>query len=118
MRANRRFDRSRSRVLGLAVQKNWLRLRLSVGKLATYGTLALVYLDRAGGGISGRHGDQRTRFRPVGKSSGGRYRRVVGRFLFGLLGLSAVNLAGRLICAFVGAVVLLMLLKFIKRKGA
>lgn len=43
---------------------------------------------------------------------------LLGGFLFGLLGLSAVSLVGKLICAFVGAVVLLVLLKFIKRRGA
>ena len=43
---------------------------------------------------------------------------LLGGFLFGLLGLSAVSVAGRLVCAFVGAVVLLWLLKFIKGKGA
>jgi uncharacterized membrane protein YeaQ/YmgE (transglycosylase-associated protein family) len=43
---------------------------------------------------------------------------LLGGFLFGLFGLSAVNLVGRLVCAFVGAVVLLWLLKFIKRRGA
>jgi uncharacterized membrane protein YeaQ/YmgE (transglycosylase-associated protein family) len=42
---------------------------------------------------------------------------LLGGFLFGLLGISANNLLGDLICAFVGAVVLLVLIGFIKRKG-
>ena len=37
---------------------------------------------------------------------------------FGLLGIATTNLIGALICAFVGAVVLLVLIGFIKRKGA
>lgn len=43
---------------------------------------------------------------------------LLGGFIFGLLGISANNLLGSLICAFVGAVVLLVLISFIKRKGA
>ena len=43
---------------------------------------------------------------------------VLGGFIFGLLGISANTLLGSLVCAFVGAVVLLMLIGFIKRKGA
>lgn len=42
---------------------------------------------------------------------------LLGGFLFGLFGLATTNLIGNLICAFVGAVVLLLLLGFIKRKG-
>jgi uncharacterized membrane protein YeaQ/YmgE (transglycosylase-associated protein family) len=42
---------------------------------------------------------------------------LLGGFLFGLLGLAANNLLGELICAFVGAVVLLVLIGFVKRKG-
>lgn len=41
---------------------------------------------------------------------------VLGGFLFGLLGLSANNLIGELICAFVGAVVLLLLIGVATRK--
>ena len=43
---------------------------------------------------------------------------LLGGFLFALLGLSPSNLLGDLICAFVGAVVLLLVIRFIKRKGA
>jgi uncharacterized membrane protein YeaQ/YmgE (transglycosylase-associated protein family) len=43
---------------------------------------------------------------------------ILGGFLFGLLGIGAYNLIGDLISAFVGAVVLLLLIGFIKRKGA
>ena len=43
---------------------------------------------------------------------------VLGGFIFGLLGLGANNLLGALICAFVGAVVLLLLIGFVKGKGA
>jgi uncharacterized membrane protein YeaQ/YmgE (transglycosylase-associated protein family) len=42
---------------------------------------------------------------------------LLGGFLFGLLGLGPNNLLGVLISAFVGAVVLLLLIGFIKRKG-
>jgi uncharacterized membrane protein YeaQ/YmgE (transglycosylase-associated protein family) len=41
---------------------------------------------------------------------------LLGGFLFGLLGLSATGKIGQLVCAFVGAVVLLYLLKFVKSK--
>ncbi len=43
---------------------------------------------------------------------------ILGGFLFGLLGMATTNLLGNLICAFVGAVVLLVLIGFVKRKGA
>ena len=43
---------------------------------------------------------------------------LLGGFLFGLLGLSSNGIIGNLICAFVGAVVLLVLIGFVKRKGA
>ena len=43
---------------------------------------------------------------------------LLGGFLFGLLGLSSNGIIGNLICAFVGAVVLLVLIGFIKRKEA
>ena len=42
---------------------------------------------------------------------------LLGGFLFGLLGLGPSNLLGVLISAFVGAVVLLLIIGFIKRKG-
>jgi hypothetical protein len=42
---------------------------------------------------------------------------LLGGFLFGLLGLSASGIIGNLICAFVGAIVLLVLIGFVKRKG-
>ena len=42
---------------------------------------------------------------------------VLGGFIFGLLGISASNLMGALVCAFFGAVVLLVLLGFVGRKG-
>ena len=42
---------------------------------------------------------------------------VLGGFIFGLLGLGANNLLGSLICAFVGAVVLLLIVGFIRRRG-
>jgi uncharacterized membrane protein YeaQ/YmgE (transglycosylase-associated protein family) len=41
---------------------------------------------------------------------------LLGGFLFNLLGLSATGKLGNLICAFLGAVVLLYLLKFVKSK--
>jgi uncharacterized membrane protein YeaQ/YmgE (transglycosylase-associated protein family) len=41
---------------------------------------------------------------------------LLGGFLFSLLGLSATGKIGQLVCAFVGAVVLLDLLKFVKSK--
>lgn len=41
---------------------------------------------------------------------------LLGGFLFRLLGLSATGKIGELICAFVGALVLLFLLKFVKSK--
>ncbi len=41
---------------------------------------------------------------------------LLGGFLFSLLGLSATSKVGQLVCAFVGAVVLLYLLKFVKSK--
>ena len=41
---------------------------------------------------------------------------LLGGFIFGLLGIGANNLLGSLICAFVGAVVLLWLLGFVGRK--
>jgi uncharacterized membrane protein YeaQ/YmgE (transglycosylase-associated protein family) len=40
---------------------------------------------------------------------------ILGGFLFGLLGLSATGLLGRLITATVGAIVLILLLRLIKR---
>ena len=43
---------------------------------------------------------------------------LLGGFLFGLLGLTSTNLLGKLISAFVGSVVLLLALGFVKRKGA
>ncbi len=42
---------------------------------------------------------------------------LLGGFIFGLLGIGANNLLGALVCSFVGAVVLLVLIGFIKRKG-
>jgi uncharacterized membrane protein YeaQ/YmgE (transglycosylase-associated protein family) len=42
---------------------------------------------------------------------------LLGGFLFGLLGIVSVNVIGNLISAFVGAVVLLLLIGFVKRKG-
>jgi uncharacterized membrane protein YeaQ/YmgE (transglycosylase-associated protein family) len=42
---------------------------------------------------------------------------LLGGFVFGLLGLSTTGKMGELICAFVGAIVLLCLLKFVKSKG-
>lgn len=42
---------------------------------------------------------------------------LLGGFVFGLLGLSTTGKMGELICAFVGAIVLLFLLKFVKGKG-
>lgn len=41
---------------------------------------------------------------------------LLGGFLFRLLGLSTTGKLGELICAFVGAIVLLFLLKFVKSK--
>lgn len=41
---------------------------------------------------------------------------LLGGFLFRLVGLSATGKLGELICAFVGAIVLLYLLKFVKSK--
>lgn len=41
---------------------------------------------------------------------------LLGGFLFSVLGLSAHGKMGQLICALVGAVVLLYLLKFVKSK--
>ena len=41
---------------------------------------------------------------------------LLGGFLFRLLGLSTTGKMGELICAFVGAIVLLFLLKFVKSK--
>jgi uncharacterized membrane protein YeaQ/YmgE (transglycosylase-associated protein family) len=43
---------------------------------------------------------------------------VLGGFIFSLLGVAATNTLGKLISAFVGAVVLLMAIGFVKRKGA
>jgi uncharacterized membrane protein YeaQ/YmgE (transglycosylase-associated protein family) len=43
---------------------------------------------------------------------------LLGGFLFDLLGLFPVSLLGNLISAFVGAVVLLLIIGFIKKKGA
>ena len=43
---------------------------------------------------------------------------LLGGFLFGLLGFVAIGLAGNLISAFVGAVVLLLLIGFVQRKGS
>ena len=42
---------------------------------------------------------------------------LLGGFLFKLLGLSTTGKIGELLCAFVGAIVLLFLLKFVKGKG-
>ena len=42
---------------------------------------------------------------------------LLGGFLFKLLGLSTTGKIGQLVCAFVGAIVLLFLLKFVKGKG-
>lgn len=41
---------------------------------------------------------------------------LLGGFLFQLLGLSTTGKLGELICAFIGAVVLLFLLKFVKSR--
>lgn len=41
---------------------------------------------------------------------------LLGGFLFGLLGLSTTGKVGQLLCAFVGAIVLLFLLRFVKGK--
>jgi uncharacterized membrane protein YeaQ/YmgE (transglycosylase-associated protein family) len=43
---------------------------------------------------------------------------LLGGFLFGLFGIAATNIVGNLISAVVGAVVLLLLIGFVKRKGA
>jgi uncharacterized membrane protein YeaQ/YmgE (transglycosylase-associated protein family) len=43
---------------------------------------------------------------------------LLGGLIFGLLGIATTNLLGSLICAFVGAVVLLILIGFVKRRGA
>jgi len=43
---------------------------------------------------------------------------LLGGFVFGLLGISATGRVGNLLCAFIGAIVLLFLLRFIKGKGA
>ena len=43
---------------------------------------------------------------------------LLGGFLFGLMGLFPGNMLGELVCAFVGAVVLLWIIGFVKRKGA
>src|SRR5688572_18623555 len=43
---------------------------------------------------------------------------LLGGLLFGLVGLSASGIIGNLICAFVGAIVLLVMIGFVKRKGA
>ena len=43
---------------------------------------------------------------------------LLGGFLFGVFGLSATGKVGQLVCAFVGAIVLLFLLRFVKGKGA
>ena len=43
---------------------------------------------------------------------------LLGGFIFGLLGIATTNLICALICAFLGAVVLLILIGFVKRKGA
>ena len=43
---------------------------------------------------------------------------LLGGFLFRIIGLSATGKLGELICAFVGAIVLLFLLKYVKGKGA
>jgi uncharacterized membrane protein YeaQ/YmgE (transglycosylase-associated protein family) len=42
---------------------------------------------------------------------------VLGGFIFGLLGIATTNILGALICAFVGAVVLLLLLGLVGRKN-
>ena len=39
----------------------------------------------------------------------------IGRFLFGLFGLHAMNIVGSLVVAIVGAVVLIIIVKFIKK---
>ncbi len=41
---------------------------------------------------------------------------LLGGFLFNLVGLSATGRLGQLICALVGAIVLLFLLRFVKSK--
>jgi len=41
---------------------------------------------------------------------------VLGGFIFSLLGVSTTNLLGNLVCAFVGAVVLLVAIGFVKGK--
>lgn len=43
---------------------------------------------------------------------------LLGSFVFGMLGMSASNLLGRLISATVGAVILLFLLSMVNRKKA
>jgi uncharacterized membrane protein YeaQ/YmgE (transglycosylase-associated protein family) len=43
---------------------------------------------------------------------------LLGGFIFMMLGIVATNLVGELICSFVGAVVLLLIIGFIKKKGA
>lgn len=43
---------------------------------------------------------------------------VLGGFIFSLLGVAATSRLGNLISAFVGAVVLLVAIGFVKRKGA
>jgi len=40
---------------------------------------------------------------------------LLGGFLFSVLGLSATGKVGQLVCAFVGAVLLLYLLRFVKK---
>lgn len=42
---------------------------------------------------------------------------ILGGFLFGLLGIQSVGLLGALVCATIGAVVLLVVLRAIKKKG-
>ena len=41
---------------------------------------------------------------------------VLGGFIFSLLGVATTNMLGNLICAFVGAVVLLVAISFVKSK--
>ena len=42
---------------------------------------------------------------------------LLGGFLFNLIGLASTNLLGKLISAFVGSIVLLVAIGFVKRKG-
>lgn len=80
--------------------------------------MAMVYPYWTRGWFFGRCGFEGAWLRDPGQYVVGMLGALLGGFIFSLLGITAVSLLGVIICAFVSAVVLLVLIGFVRRKGA